>query len=212
MEGACIGIWIKDVPDQSEMKLLEGYSEIVVKRIKGYFLLRFEKPETTWLERIQIKRAIGYIPKFKVIICGGLECIFLAAEAIMRRYKGYYDFGVPIDKSRPEQIRGKCHKYYSLRFQFNRPEIRKEYLTDVTAFAQYFTITFGNTSVNKEFPLQPHGFAQQTIRALLGEEPHGFAKYEVLLATQNMKLFRVREEYPSICSNRTKRNSALLQN
>jgi len=95
MTGGCIHVWIKDVPDPTRMKLLEEYSDKVVKRIDGWFDVRIRKPKITWLEKLQIKWLIGYIPKCEFLICGGTDCIFLAAEALMREFDGYYSDGVP---------------------------------------------------------------------------------------------------------------------
>ncbi len=136
--GACFSIWIKDVPDAIRMKLLREYSDMVVKRIKGCFHLDFGVPKINWFERIQIKRAIGYVPKFEITICGGLDCIFLATEAILREFEGCVTFGIPKEELERKNIKGKIHHYYTISFQFNRPEINKCYLTNVDIFSAYY--------------------------------------------------------------------------
>ena len=136
--GACIGVWIKNMPDVAEKRYLWNYSDIVVKKIYGHFTLDFRILKFNWFERMQIKRAIGYVPKCEIYVCGGLDCIFLATEMVMRRYGGYNQNAISWEDTKSKNIKGEYHTYYSIRFRYGRLDIRKEYFYGADFFHEYY--------------------------------------------------------------------------
>ena len=70
------------------------YAEYLNK-VAVSFTIRFMQPkiETKEVER-QIIKAIGYIPKEEIVICGFSDVIFDSAYEIMMKFGGYLRVGV----------------------------------------------------------------------------------------------------------------------
>jgi hypothetical protein len=112
--GGCIEIWRKEPIDKASKEALGLYA-MYLNKVAVSFTIRFMKPkiETKKVE-VQIIKAIGYIPKEEIVICGFANVIFDSAYEIMMKFGGYLRVGVtkeliPKTKGKAFQI-----KYYEI--------------------------------------------------------------------------------------------------
>lgn len=114
MAGGCIDIWRKEPLDEVFKEILLKYAAYLNKVAVSY-TIRFMKPkiETKEVEQ-QIIKALGYIPKEEIVICGFADVIFDSAYEIMMKFGGHLHVGVtrkmiPKTKGKAYQI-----KYYDI--------------------------------------------------------------------------------------------------
>jgi len=112
--GGCIQIWRQEPLDTTFRDLLRRYAAYLNK-VAVSFTIRFVEPviETKQVEA-QIIKAIGYIPKEEIVICGFSDVIFESAYEIMIKFGSYLRVGVtreliPKTKGKAYQI-----KYYDI--------------------------------------------------------------------------------------------------
>lgn len=109
MDGGCISIWLKYPLNKSERKLLLKYADYI-NCFSLVYSIRFKTPEFTFkIEKSRIKKAIGYLPVFEMIICGFADDIFLSAEAILKEYGGYLQLGVVATEHEFNTLKGEWH-------------------------------------------------------------------------------------------------------
>jgi hypothetical protein len=110
--GGCIAIWRQEPLDEAYKVLLRQYASYL-NVVTVSFTIRFREPkiETKDVER-QIIKAIGYLPKEEILICGFASVIFDAAYEIMMKFGGYLQVGVT--RHMIPKTRGKAYqiKYY----------------------------------------------------------------------------------------------------
>jgi hypothetical protein len=110
MPGGCIDIWRKEPLDEIFKDVLMKYAAYLNKVAVSY-TIRFRQPkiETKEVER-QIIKALGYIPKEEIVICGFADVIFDSAYEIMMKFGGHLRVGVtrqmiPKTKGKAYQIK-----------------------------------------------------------------------------------------------------------
>jgi hypothetical protein len=92
--GGCIEIWRQEPLDIASKEALGLYA-MYLNKVAVSFTIRFMKPKIeTKEEEAQIIKAIGYIPKEEIVICGFSNVIFASAYDIMMKFGGYLRVGV----------------------------------------------------------------------------------------------------------------------
>lgn len=114
------------------------YAEYLNK-VAVSFIIRFMQPktETKEVER-QIIKAIGYIPKQEIVICGFTDVIFVSAYEIMMKFGSYLRVGVT--KEMIPKTKGKAYqiKYYD---KIGTSKIPRYYhLLDCEFVKDYFAV------------------------------------------------------------------------
>jgi hypothetical protein len=136
--GGCIDIWRKEPLDKIFKDLLVKYAEYLNK-VAVSFTIRFMQPkiETKEVER-QIIKAIGYIPKEEIVICGFSNVIFDSAYEIMMKFGGYLRVG--ITKQMIPKTKGKAYqiKYFETIGTSTIP--RYYHLLDCEFVKDYFAV------------------------------------------------------------------------
>lgn len=108
--GVCIDIWRKEPLDEVFKEVLLKYA-VYLNKVAVSFTIRFKQPkiETKEVER-QIIKALGYIPKEEIVICGFADIIFDSAYEIMMKFGGHLRVGItrqmiPKTKGKAYQIK-----------------------------------------------------------------------------------------------------------
>jgi hypothetical protein len=112
--GGCIQIWRQEPLNNTYKDILDLYADYLNK-VAVSFTIRFMKPEIETKEvETQIIKAIGFIPKEEIVICGFASVIFDAAYEVMMKFGGYLRVGVT--KTMIPKTKGKAYqiKYYDI--------------------------------------------------------------------------------------------------
>jgi hypothetical protein len=110
--GGCIDIWRQEPLSNTYKDILNLYAAYLNKVVVSY-TIRFMQPKIETKEvEAQINKAIGYIPKEEIVICGFADVIFDSAYEIMMKFGGYLRVGVT--KEMIPKTKGKAYqiKYY----------------------------------------------------------------------------------------------------
>jgi hypothetical protein len=136
--GRCIDIRRREPLENIFKDLLLKYAEYL-NRVAVLYTIRFRQPkiETEEVER-QIIKAIGYIPKEEIIICGFSNVIFDSAYEIMMKFGVYLRVGVT--KQMIPKTQGKAYeiKYYEKIGTSTIP--RYYHLLDCEFVSDYFAV------------------------------------------------------------------------
>jgi hypothetical protein len=151
--GGCIDIWRQEPLSNTYKEILGLYAKYLNK-VAVSFTIRFREPLIrTKREEPQIIKAIGFIRKEEIVICGFADVIFESAYEIMTKFGGYLRVGVtkeliPKTKGKAYQIKyydivgtSKMPRYYHLlnyEFVFNYSEVgRDPTLQDICSLDEY---------------------------------------------------------------------------
>jgi hypothetical protein len=95
MDGGCIDVWLKDATSDKDRELLQGYARYI-DHMGGSFSICHKAPRIdSKFEEGKILKAIGYIPKEEIVICGFADFIFQATEEMLSQFEGYLHCGIP---------------------------------------------------------------------------------------------------------------------
>ena len=146
MDGTCIDIWRKELLTEQEKESLEKYSRYF--NLFSAFMIKFNEPDIpSEMERNQVEKALGYLPRQSIMICTFLDIMFPAAIEIMRHFGGVVKYDLWFEGIEDPGLKGVKHKIkfdVSDRKYFDKEAVRDYYYI----IDQEFTESY----LNADFP------------------------------------------------------------
>jgi hypothetical protein len=132
MDGGCINIWMESPISKQDKDLLNKYSSYLNSFSTAYSIRFRDLRIKSHNQKQQILKAIGYIPKFEVHICGFADDIFLSSEAILKEFGGYLSINIGATIQELRNTNGKFHHIKNTRIEY--------FLIDWKVTSNYFNV------------------------------------------------------------------------
>ena len=132
MDGGCINIWMRESLEDNDKALLSKYVTFINSFTIAFSIKFKELKIKSHNQKQQILKAIGYIPKFEIIVCGFADAIFLSSEAILKEFGGYLKINIGATNQELMNTNGEFHYIKNTRVEY--------YLIDWKVTSNYFNV------------------------------------------------------------------------